>query len=315
MSPRLGLTQDSHPPKTLSHRTHSFISMDIHIILNPDAAGTPSSKSNAQSKKKQTSKAKLTRGRGSGTPTSARSSPGSAAVSQRRSSQRGTPKSATPSGSAEKSYDVYATSTSPPIRQRSSSARQQSRSSPLVRQSRPRKRALEVGLGFEYDASTSAPKQKGRERSAVSTRSVESSESGHSSATAGDESNASASSRARLLLSRAKEHVQLEAIALGRSRSMMDVVMDLKGETEDGEGALVMVVDQDRKASYPDASSYLQNDYALTNNEQLATYWATQAAIWVPHFNSSPSSSNLNPHRKKLAFPTSMERSTVGWDY
>ncbi|KAK7054153.1 hypothetical protein R3P38DRAFT_3171711 [Favolaschia claudopus] len=287
--------------------------MDIHIILNPDAVGTPSSKSNAQSKKKQTSKAKLTRGRG--TPTSARTSPGSAAVSQRRSSQRGTPKSATPSGSAEKSYDVDATPTSTPIRQRSSSARQQSRSSPLVRQSRPKKRGLEVGLGFEYDASTSAPKQKGRERSAVSTRSVESPESGHSSATAGDESNASASSRARLLLSRAKEHVQFEAIALGRSRSMMDVVMDLKGETEDGEGAVVMVVDQDRKASYPDASSYLQNDYALTNNEGLATYWATQAAIWVPHFNSSPSGSNLSPNRKKLAFPTSMERSTVGWDY
>ncbi|KAJ7791683.1 hypothetical protein B0H14DRAFT_2934781 [Mycena olivaceomarginata] len=81
--------------------------MDIHIILNPGAVGTPS-KSNAQSNKKQPQEPQTPR-RGSRTPTSVDSSPGPA-IHRRSSGRTKTPSTrATPLRS-------YATPTPTPTR-------------------------------------------------------------------------------------------------------------------------------------------------------------------------------------------------------
>ncbi|KAJ6515556.1 hypothetical protein C8R45DRAFT_1140054 [Mycena sanguinolenta] len=319
--------------------------MDIRIILNPGAVGTPHS--NAQSKKQNLKKKqkgyvspigdligcpKLISGiYRSRTPTSRQSSPGSAIA--RRSSLRATSSTRSYSNSTP-SQKSYATPT--PIHPIRCGVRQ-APSSPLVRQSRTRKRVLELGSGFEGDATT--PPKRGR--SSTSTHSSRSS--------AGSlESAASAPSRASLLLSRAKQHVALEAVALGRrSRSMMDVVMDLKGpgelelEYHQEDSGVLMLIDDRRRSHRHDGSrfgrdyllteshSYLRRrdgkgEYVLTDDEGLAAYWADQAAIWMHTTggggggsSGSDSNSNSDSDCSEVVwtrFPMSMERSTADWD-
>ncbi|KAF7352497.1 hypothetical protein MVEN_01214600 [Mycena venus] len=331
--------------------------MNIHIILNPGAVGTPS---NAQLSKKQKKQSR------SGTPTSAellQSSPGSGSATaiHRRSSLRA--KSQSKSSSNEftvglgsrslqkkKSYDDATPATLiHPIRQRHSSTTvrqpQPPASSPLVRQSRTSKRVVELELGFEGDAPP-PPKGGRRRRGSTSTHSSMSS-AGSPAAMFESVHSRAPPSRASLLLSRAKEHVALEAIALGRrSRSMMDVVMDLKGpaEEEDEDGVVMFIQDRSRSRhasnasylghDYLDASySYLRrrgkNDssgYVLTDDDGLAAYWEEQAAIWMHvdvggaasgfHSNANANSDSGSDWTEVALtrFPMSMERSTAAWE-
>ncbi|KAJ7368647.1 hypothetical protein DFH08DRAFT_831888 [Mycena albidolilacea] len=261
--------------------------MDIHIILNPGAVGTPS-KSNAQSNKKQPQKPQ-TPPRGSRTPTSVDNSPGPA-IHRRSSGRTKTPSTrATPLRS-------YATPTPTPTRR---SRPRQAPPSPLVRQPRPRKRVLELELGAE------APPKRRRRRS--STRSSRSSVESTATTASG------APSRASILLSRAKQHVALEAVALGRrSRSMMDVVMDLKGPPGELE-YYASYLGRD----YYDLRRDNNGEYVLTDEEGLAAYWADQAAIWMPGFHANDnntSDSDSDWSESATRFPMSMERSTAAWE-
>jgi len=119
---------------------------------------------------------------------------------------------------------------------------------------------------------------------------------------------------------------------------MMDIVMDLKGPTEVEleyqEDSGVMMFIEDRRCSRHDAPylgrdylltrSHLRRDnnqeYALTDDEGLAAYWADQAAIWM-HTDSGASSNNSDSTSDSdwaevalTRFPMSMERSTAAWD-
>ncbi|KAJ7682475.1 hypothetical protein DFH06DRAFT_1389099 [Mycena polygramma] len=275
--------------------------MDIHIILNPGAVGTPPKAQHSSKKKILAS-----------TPTSAQSSPGSAI--RRRSSLR--------SSSVKKSY---ATPSSTPIGRR----HPRTSPSPLVRQSRPKKRVEErtnARRGRSNSTSTHSSSRAGSLESAAS----------------GD--TAASSSRARMLLSRAKQQVAT-ASALGRTRSVMDVVMDLKVQGPAGESELedaeVFMLIEDRSSTREDASlSYHRNNYysdrnsnsnvyahskdnnnnyVLTDAEGLAAYWAEQAAIWMDRgvyggfdlFDNDDDDASVPLTR----FPVSMERSTATWEY
>ncbi|KAJ7752810.1 hypothetical protein DFH07DRAFT_825045 [Mycena maculata] len=125
---------------------------------------------------------------------------------------------------------------------------------------------------------------------------------GHSSThSSASTASAASPSLASLLLSRAKQHIAAEAVALGgRTRSIMDVVMDMKGEgRECREDEKLMFI----AAPSHDASSYLRRDHALTDDEGLEAYWADQAAIWDGAMDASE---DVLLSR----FPISMERST-----
>lgn len=114
-------------------------------------------------------------------------------------------------------------------------------------------------------------------------------------------------SLASLLLSRAKQHIELEVVTLGRrTRSIMDVVMDLKGAGGECQEDVLMFI-----AKRSQDASYLRRDYTLTDDEGLEAYWADQAAIWDGAMNSgSDSDGGLLLTR----FPVSMERSTATWE-
>jgi hypothetical protein len=133
-----------------------------------------------------------------------------------------------------------------------------------------------------------------------------------------------------LLLSRAKQHVALEAVTLGRrTRSMMDVVMDLKGP---GVFMFDFVADRTQDASYRHRDyasyhsyasySYLGRDnsynYALTDAEGLEAYWAEQAAIWTDGARIDSADLNSDSDAEvtlaRTRFPVSMERSTASWE-
>ncbi|KAJ7129354.1 hypothetical protein C8R44DRAFT_907701 [Mycena epipterygia] len=229
--------------------SHSIRVMDIHIILNPGAVGTPPT---AQSSKTHR-----------GTPSSVRSSPGS--VVHRRSLR-----SSSAGASVQKSYAT-------PLKRHSSL--RQPPSGPLLRQSRTRKR-------IEEAPKPRTPTKRGRS-------STYSSSAGSSTASA---------SLANILLTRAKQHVALEAVTLGRrTRSVMDVVMDLKGPAvEFTEDALQSIQEWSQDASF------LRRDYVFTDSEGLEAYWADQAAIWDGARGSSEDA--------VTRFPVSMERSTAAWE-
>ncbi|KAJ6490275.1 hypothetical protein C8R47DRAFT_1215139 [Mycena vitilis] len=274
--------------------------MDIHIILNPGAVGTPP-KAQHPSKKKILAS----------TPTSAQSSPGSAI--RRRTNLR--------SSSVKKSY---ARPSSTPIGRR----HPRTSPSPLVRQSRPKKRVEE--------------RTNARRERSNSTSTHSSSRAGSLESAASGDTAASSSSRARLLLSRAKQQVAT-ASALGRTRSVMDVVMDLKVQGPTGaselEDAEVLMLIEDRSSTREDASYHRNNcysdrnsnsnvyphsknnnnNYVLTDAEGLAAYWAEQAAIWMDRgacggFDLSDNDDD-DASVPLTRFPVSIERSTATWEH
>jgi hypothetical protein len=103
------------------------------------------------------------------------------------------------------------------------------------------------------------------------------------------------------LLSRAKQHVQLEAAKLGRKPSIMDIIMELKSSACDyQEDVLVLIADRSQDASY------LRREYVFTDDEELEAYWSDQAAIWDGVWHSAEGD--------VTRFPLSMERSTATWD-
>ncbi|KAJ7087405.1 hypothetical protein C8R43DRAFT_1142345 [Mycena crocata] len=235
--------------------------MDIRIILNPGAVGTPP----------KTQVGKKTPRRG--TPTSEQGSPGSA--THRRSLR-----SSSAGASVRKSYAT-------PIRRHSSL--RQPPSTPLVRQSRPKRQHL-------YGEDTPEPRSPTK-RGRSST---------HSSSARSSTTSAASPSLASLLLSRAKQHVELEAVTLGRrTRSILDVVMDLKGPAvEYQEDVLMFIADRSQEAAC------LRRDYVFTSGEGLEAYWADQAAIWDGARYSAEEEDVLSLTR----FPVSMERSTATWE-
>ncbi|KAJ7094466.1 hypothetical protein B0H15DRAFT_123640 [Mycena belliarum] len=248
--------------------------MDIRIILNPGALGPPP-KGKAQ-QQPQPSKKKPPR---RGTPT-VQSSAGSAiAVQRRRLSLR----SASTGAPARKNPQANAT----PVKRHASLRHE--RASPPLRKARATKRERGLhGEDFKLDTpliSSRAAPRTGRHSSTRSS-SAATSASRHSP------------SRASLLLSRAKERVALEVGArghTGRTRSIMDVVMDLKGDAYE-EDALLRIAEPRR------------DYYAFTSDGGgLAAYWADQAAIWA-----AGDASQGVPVLTR--FPVSMERSTAGWE-
>ncbi|KAJ7490279.1 hypothetical protein B0H11DRAFT_1018428 [Mycena galericulata] len=272
--------------------------MDIRIILNPGTVGIPANGQSSKQLKKKTprrgyvspirryywfSGANLRCAAACRIPTSEQSSPGS--VIHRRSSLRS-------SSAGVPGHKSYAT----PITRHSSL--RQPPSSPLLRQSRPKKRVAREEE--EVPATRTSTTRRRRD-------STHSSSAGSSTASAASRT----PSHASLLLSRAKQHVALEAVALGRrTRSIMDVVMDLKG-AQDGagqeDGVLMFMAPADRGDQ--DASYLrLRRDYVLTADEGLEAYWADQAAIWDGAMDAEAGV-------LLTRFPVSMERSTATWEY
>ncbi|KAJ7498612.1 hypothetical protein FB451DRAFT_1384414 [Mycena latifolia] len=252
-------------------RPHTPRVMDIHIILNPGAIGTPPK---AQSSKKTPRR---------GTPTNEQSSPGLGSAIHRRSLR-----SSSLGAAATKPYAT-------PIQRHSSLRHGQTPLSPLLRQSRTRKHGL-----FEEAPATAAKPREGARRGRSSTHS--------SSAGSSTTTSATSPSLASLLLSRAKQHVELEAVTLGRrTRSIMDVVMDLKGPAVAYQEDVLMFI-----AERTHDAPYLRKEYAFTADDGgLAAYWADQAAIW----DGANWQDADAPEDILTRFPVSMERSTAAWEY
>ncbi|KAJ6539665.1 hypothetical protein B0H19DRAFT_368608 [Mycena capillaripes] len=295
--------------------------MDIHIILNPGAAGTPP-------KAQQSKKPKPF-------PTSVQSSPGSAI--HRRSSLRSSSTSEAP---GRKSYatPIGRHPTPSPLR-----------ASPLLRQARPRKRVLCA----EDAAPAPTHTKRARSNSNSTSRSTHSSRSSAGSGSLESAATTASLTRASLLLTRAKQHVAREAsFALGRqTRSMMDIVMDLKGpareyqEHRDSSNVFMLIGDRssredasclrrgennkcnydyDYSYGYGYGYSYNYNHCVLTDDEGLAAYWAGQAAIWMDGEGFSVDDDPDNNDNKDnnyrsgvllTRFPVSMERSTATWEW
>ncbi|KAJ7639126.1 hypothetical protein FB45DRAFT_1023867 [Roridomyces roridus] len=256
-------------------RRFRFVVMDIRIILNPGAVGTPQSSSKVLKKTPR-----------QGTPTSEKSYLGSATTNQRGASSRSSPASAS---SPRKSK----TKTSSLVKNSSTALRQQPPArSPSTRQSRPRKRRVTTqeeeaeGSGANLTASTK------KRRS--STQSHSSSNS--ASAAAAPPSSPSLSN---LLLFRAKQQHARESVSGppgSPRRSIMDVVMDMKGEESQEADVLVLIADS--------RSSERRGYGVLTTDEGIKAYWEDQAIIW--HGVGGISLSPVVTH-----FPVSMERSTA----
>ncbi|KAJ7631760.1 hypothetical protein B0H17DRAFT_1150182 [Mycena rosella] len=260
--------------------------MDIHIILNPGAVGTPP-KAQQQSSKKTPRR---------GTPTSSPNSPGSAI--QRRSLR-----SASTGAAAVQKSKPYATA--PPLKRHSSLRHAHGQAPPSLRVRQAGTTNSKRGLhGYGEDAAAAAatptPTRDPRARHHTRRGSTYSSSAGSSATTA----SAPSPSLASLLLSRAKQHVALEAAgALGRrTRSIMDVVMDLKGPAVAyEEDVLLFIAERTHDIDAP----YLRRDYAFTDDGGLAAYWADQAVIW---------DGGAREEDALIGFPVSMERSTAAWE-
>ncbi|KAJ7044661.1 hypothetical protein C8F04DRAFT_593249 [Mycena alexandri] len=354
--------------------------MDIRIILNPGAVGTPpkaavaQQRSNSKPSTKKKTKSKVTSRRGTlsrvgagaaakTTPTPRATSLSGAGSAIRLRSSSSTAAGEIQTRTNQNSYayaDEYEYATPVPVSDRRSSSLRHRRppasSSPLVRQARPRKRdedAFEVHLrGEEGDrrnhkhhsshnpspnptpargAQTGTPgtsKRRRRTSSRSSSATTVSESAPAALSTLSPSLHSRSRSHASILLSRAREHVALETSALGgrRTRSFMDVVMDLKGPAAaDVDVDVVMLfADGEDAAAYDEDGGRGGGDggFVLTADGALEAYWAGQAAIWVgvgsgaseedeSDLDGSSSSSTNGAHITLTRFPVSMERSTA----
>lgn len=105
-------------------------------------------------------------------------------------------------------------------------------------------------------------------------------------------------SHARLLLSRARQCIELETDWLGRKPSIMDFILNLKSPATNYDDLLIDALDRSRQS----CPLHRTNDF--TDERSLDTYWADQALIW----NGVHSVADVVTH-----FPVSTERSTAFW--
>ncbi|KAJ7068577.1 hypothetical protein C8F01DRAFT_1247074 [Mycena amicta] len=267
--------------------------MDIRIILNPSAVGSP--KTNSPLKRLPSSTTP-------GTPTTASGSSTHRRASLRKSASVG--RLASP---AHKLAHVHATGTIPILR-RHSSLRQ---TTPLVRQSGPGKQHRVLGTTTATPPPrTRTSTKSGHRRSTQKNGRIAVVSRGSSTASSSSTSSRGVTSsgrdrerdreRAMKLLTRAREHVaaeQQQQLALGggqvrRTSSIMDVVLDLKGPVVDLEDVRLIIEERLQATNY---------DFFGDND----AYWAGQATLWFGVDDESATDAD------DTRFPVSMERSTV----
>ncbi|CAK5275431.1 unnamed protein product [Mycena citricolor] len=224
----------------LSTLIRSALAMDIQVILNPGAAGSPLKYQHETLSRR-------------GTPLQKQSSRRSVRSSSPRLSYR------TKSKPTAEPHDV-APSSPAPIAKRSSSLRESD---------------LSAATRFEQLSTRKRPSSVLAMLSATTTKRARRDSSSHSHSS----SNATATScqtTASMLLSRARQHVarERETVPLGqRTLSIMDVVMDLKGPTvADNDEFLQAIIDSARRTR-------CRWNYRFLTQQDVDSYWQDQAAI------------------------------------
>jgi hypothetical protein len=106
-------------------------------------------------------------------------------------------------------------------------------------------------------------------------------------------------SRAKLLISQARQVALLRTDWLGRKLSIMDVILDSRSPTVDlDEDALLEAIRRTQEPTCP-----LRCQYDFTDELSLETYWADEATRWGMRTLETVTT----------RFPDSDERSTASW--